>query len=239
MWAGGWCAPSADVGKVWSVCHCVSVDSCSDRLLSIFFLCVFCPLVAQVRALLCFLIVRWMRSIAPSVQSNIAPSAYCVSPGFLFVAIPPLHSLSLLIYGPWWVPAVARRCLDVLLLFLQVIFLFGGGSGAVIYSPDGWPFVWDGVIWGPQQVCVSVWVSFLICLYSDVTCAVVLYFYVLGFFASSSCVKVLPGYLIKLSLPDVWKKIIIVYQKTKHDCQLFTSPNEKRWFSFQLKLMFR
>lgn len=126
-----------------------------------FFVCVFCPLVAQVRALLCFLIVRWMRSIAPSVQSNIASSAYCVFPGFLFVAIPPLHSLSLLIYGPWWVPAVARRCLDVLLLFLQVSFLFGGGSGAVIYSPDGWPFVWDGAIWGPQQVCVSVWVSFL------------------------------------------------------------------------------
>lgn len=170
-----------------------------------FFLCVFCPFGGQVRALLYFLIVHWMRSIAPSVQSNIAPSVYCVFSGFLFVAIPPLHSLSLLIYGPWWVPALGGHCLDALLLFLQVSFFFCGGSGAVIYSTDGWPFVWNGVIWGPQQVMVCV-SQFPICLYSDVSCAAVLYLYVLDFFASSSCVKILPGYLIKLSLPDVWKR---------------------------------
>lgn len=163
-----WCGQEGDALHQLMLARCgQSVTVCPLTVAVIgycrfFRVCVFCPLVAQVRALLCFLIVRWMRSIAPSVQSNIAPSAYCVFPGFLFfVAIPPLHSLSLLIYGPWWVPPVARRCLDVLLLFLQVSFLFGGGSGAVIYSPDGWPFVWDGVIWGPQQVCVSVWVSFL------------------------------------------------------------------------------
>lgn len=143
MWAGGWSAPSADVSKVWSVCHCVSVDSV-----------VFPPAVIGyctffLVCILSFSCSKW-ELCCTFKQSNIAPSVHCVFSGFLFVATPPLHSLSLLIYGPWWVPAVGGRCLDVLLLFLQVSFLFCGGSGAVIRSPDGWPFLWNGVIWGPQ-----------------------------------------------------------------------------------------
>lgn len=137
-----WCGQESDVPHLLRLLRCgqsVIVHPLTVWFLLLqwtatvgfFFLCVFCALSVQVRAFLYTLIGHWMRYIAPPGESNTAPNV----PGFLFVAIPPLHSLSFLLSGPWRVLIVGERCLNVLLLFLQVSFCFFSESGS---CETGW-----------------------------------------------------------------------------------------------------